>query len=110
MFKRILVPLDGSKRAERAIPVAARIAHTSSASLTLLQVVPPTSNVVASMIEAPGWMQQVMETTFAEVKRYLDQVAVSSQLIGIHVTTEVLFGTVADTILSTAEEEDVDLI
>ena len=26
MFKRILVPLDGSELAERAIPVAARIA------------------------------------------------------------------------------------
>src|SRR5260370_37357935 len=29
MFKRILVPLDGSELAERAIPVAARIARAS---------------------------------------------------------------------------------
>ena len=28
MFKRILVPLDGSARAEYALPIAARIAHT----------------------------------------------------------------------------------
>ena len=29
MFERILVPLDGSTRAERALPVAARIAQAS---------------------------------------------------------------------------------
>ncbi len=29
MFQRMLLPLDGSKRAERAIPIAARIARAS---------------------------------------------------------------------------------
>ena len=29
MFKHIVVPLDGSFRAEQALPVAARIAHAS---------------------------------------------------------------------------------
>ena len=39
MFKRILIPLDGSTRAESAIPVAARIARAYGASITLLRVV-----------------------------------------------------------------------
>ncbi len=39
MFKRILVPLDGSSRAEQAIPVAARIARALGDSVTLLRVV-----------------------------------------------------------------------
>ncbi len=34
MFQRILVPLDGSLRAERALPVAARIARASAGSIT----------------------------------------------------------------------------
>jgi nucleotide-binding universal stress UspA family protein len=38
MFKRILVPLDGSERAEQALPVAARIARGSGGSVILLQV------------------------------------------------------------------------
>jgi nucleotide-binding universal stress UspA family protein len=38
MFKRILVPLDGSTRAERALPVAARIARATSGSVVLVQV------------------------------------------------------------------------
>jgi len=41
MFERILVPLDGSPRAEKALPVAARIARASGGSVTLLQVVSP---------------------------------------------------------------------
>ncbi len=39
MFQHILVPLDGSLRAERAIPVAARIAHACGGSVMLLRVV-----------------------------------------------------------------------
>jgi nucleotide-binding universal stress UspA family protein len=39
MFKRILVPLDGSERAEQALPVAARMARVSGGSVILLQVV-----------------------------------------------------------------------
>jgi nucleotide-binding universal stress UspA family protein len=38
MFQRILVPLDGSQRAEQAIPVAVRVARTTGGSLILLQV------------------------------------------------------------------------
>jgi len=38
MFKRILVPLDGSTRAESAVPIAARIARASGGSVILLQV------------------------------------------------------------------------
>ncbi len=39
MLQRILVPLDGSPRAEQAIPVAARLAHASEGTVVLLQVV-----------------------------------------------------------------------
>lgn len=38
MFKTILVPLDGSARAESAVPVAACIAHAYGASITLLRI------------------------------------------------------------------------
>ncbi len=41
MFQRILVPLDGSLRAEQALPVAARIARATGGSLLLVQVINP---------------------------------------------------------------------
>ena len=43
MFKRILVPLDGSKLAERAIPHAEEFARIFGSSIILLQVLDPTS-------------------------------------------------------------------
>lgn len=39
MFKHVLVPLDGSLRAERALPLAARIVRVTGGSITLLRVV-----------------------------------------------------------------------
>ena len=43
MFKRILVPLDGSTLAERAIPHAEQFARIFGSSIVLLQVLDPTS-------------------------------------------------------------------
>jgi len=43
MFTRILVPLDGSTLAERAIPHAEQFARVFGASITLLQVLEPIS-------------------------------------------------------------------
>ena len=39
MFQHILVPLDGSQRAEQAIPFAAQLARASGGSLLFLRVV-----------------------------------------------------------------------
>jgi hypothetical protein len=43
MFNRILVPLDGSMLAERAIPHAEQFARIFGSSIILLQVLDPTS-------------------------------------------------------------------
>lgn len=40
MYSRILVPLDGSKRAERALPHALRLAAEFGSELVLLRVIP----------------------------------------------------------------------
>ena len=41
MFTRMLVPLDGSERAERALPVAAQLAQALHGTPILLRVVQP---------------------------------------------------------------------
>ena len=59
MFKRILVPLDGSLRAERAIPVAARLAHTSGGSVVLLRVVSTPIEFWPSLVSEPNTTQTI---------------------------------------------------
>lgn len=41
MFERIVVPLDGTEHAGRALPVAARIAHATNGTLIVMSVVLP---------------------------------------------------------------------
>lgn len=54
MFQRIVVPLDGSSRAERAIPVAARLAHATQGSLVFLRVVVPEQHTTGWYGAEPG--------------------------------------------------------
>lgn len=61
MFKRILVPLDGSSRAEYALAVAARIARASSGSIHILRVVSPPIDYGGGLAEAPLLMEQMIE-------------------------------------------------
>ena len=46
MFRRILVPLDGTKRAEEAIPFARELAASPEAQVFLLHVEPANAEVM----------------------------------------------------------------
>ena len=46
MFKRLLVPLDGSRFASRALRYAAEVAQRFSAEVILIQVIKPATPVV----------------------------------------------------------------
>ncbi len=111
MFERILVPLDGSPRAEQALPVAACLAHASGGSIHILQVlnlvVPYDSGGLAPISFAS---EQSVEMEIAQATDYLDTIAASSVLTGIHTTTEALFGHPAQSILATAKSRGIDLI
>lgn len=110
MFQRILVPLDGSPRAEQALRVAARIARASGGSVMLLQVVSPPIDYAGGLTHTPLMMEQVIETELAISSGYLDRVAKACELAEIETTTKVMFGLPAQDILAIAELQSVDLI
>ena len=86
MYKHILVPLDGSTRAERAIPVAARIAHATNGTVVLVQIatLPFTySPYLASVTYA----DEAIETDLNAVERSLGTLANSEPLAGIQTPT-----------------------
>ncbi len=110
MFKRILVPLDGSGRAERAILVAAKLAHTSGAAITLLRVIDTSPASSPSAAAKPILIQTVSETDIRMAQSYLDALAASDTLAHIHVETQAIAGLIAPTILTEAATRQIDMI
>ena len=110
MFQHILVPLDGSPRAERSLIVAARLARANNGTITLVRVVPEPVDYAAYLAPSAASFQGEVDTDLTEAKRYLDQIARSRVLEGIPVKQQTLFGSVANTILSVAQASGSDLI
>lgn len=109
MFKQILVPLDGSPRAELALPVAARIARNSGSPVILVQVI-NLPIYYEGLAPAPLVTDEVIEAEFDDATAYLKKVAASPILAGIATSTEVMFGLPAQEILALAESQEADLI
>lgn len=110
MFERILVPLDGSPRAERAIPVAARLARAAGGSVVLLRVVTLPTMVVPYPAVDPGTIQAIIDADVAEANDYMQRMTRLRSLLDVQVATEVIIGTPAATILSVAQTQPSDLL
>ena len=110
MFKRILVPLDGSGRAERALPIAARLARASGGSLILVRVASTVPASLPSASAKPLLIQTVGEADRQQAESYLRGMAESELLTGISVEIQVAVGLVAPSILSIAADKHVDMI
>lgn len=114
MFQRFFVPLDGSPRAEKAIPVAAKLAHTTSGTLVLARVIVPLavegreSNIIANETRV------VQDKEISEARSYLKEIAeqYKQELEGLQVVQEVIptHDMVSSTLLSMAQQDHADLI
>jgi len=110
MFQRILVPLDGSARAERAIPIAARLARNSGGSVLLLRVVTHPLDAVASFLHPPEETEKASEAAHARAVSYLEHVARSDDFSDVGTALQVADSLPAQTILSAAHLQQVDSI
>ncbi len=110
MFRHILVPLDGSTRAEQALPMAVRLAHASGGTITLLTVVDIAHEALSYRMAEPFLPPNTIEQDLAAAGGYLDQLAQRSDLAGISLAKQVDLGNPAVMILSRAEEQPIDLI
>ena len=108
MFKKILVPLDGSALAERAIEQVEKMATGSGAEVLLLKVVP------SPLGKAPEAGQAEESKAFAEsVNRstaYLERIATRLGAISVKSRILVPSGEPHAEILAAAHKEDVDCI
>ncbi len=110
MFQRLLVPLDGSTRAELALPVAARLARASGGTVVLLRVVSPPTESASSTTSSQGTSAELVDPDFAEATNYLQRITRMSSLLDIHTEPVVNSGQATATILSTVDDHQIDLI
>jgi nucleotide-binding universal stress UspA family protein len=110
MFQRILVPLDGSTRAERAIPVAARIARASGGAVVLVRAVNVAFGVLPSLVGEAPVVQSVLDADQAAAEEYLAAIKQAPELAGITTDTTVVSGPVGEVILAAAASSQADLI
>lgn len=110
MFRRILVPLDGSGRAERALPVAALLARASHGSIVLLRVVNTATECWPALSVQSELVESIIEANLEDAKEYLSQAAASSFLQDIPIEVIVRFGPVASTILEEVSSHSIDLV
>jgi nucleotide-binding universal stress UspA family protein len=113
MFKKILVPLDGSQLSEFALNPALALAKANQAEIILLSAIVE-RNVVAveEYYDAPVSSIPPPDTRpmRARMESYLGSIAETRAGIGVPMRTLVLEGDAANCVLETAVSEQVDLI
>jgi len=109
MFERILVPLDGSKRAEQALPVAAKIARSSGGSVVLVRVSMPDTFTGPSVV-GPLFTPEMFERERIEITYYLAHLPSLECLRGVTTVAHIAEGMPAQAILSAVDALQADLI
>lgn len=108
MYKKILVPLDGSQLSEVALPHAEALAKSEEAELILLRV--PIIPIGENFAHDPQVSETIRKEIEQEARQYIN--AKIQKVIKDHVRVSGMTreGPVPDTILEVAEETHADLI
>ena len=108
MYKRALVPLDGSSVAETIIPFILDIAGPLDMEVVLLRVVEPIPPMV---IEGSRHIEvEDVEARRTDAEEYLAPIAVQLQNKGVRVESRVRRGNPAEEIVAAARKSGADLI
>ncbi|MHB9033633.1 MAG: universal stress protein [Anaerolineae bacterium] len=111
MFKNILVPLDGSERAEAILPYVEELTRQNQGKLFLLQVIDPWDYGGNTPNDAlPVIYNELINQLTRESKEYLAKIETSLRQQGIEVQTLIHVGSAVSQIMAAAQEEQVDLI
>ncbi|MBW7884816.1 MAG: universal stress protein [Caldilineaceae bacterium] len=108
MYKNILVPLDGTKRAEAVLPHVEKLARQCGAAITLLEVLEPLPQHAAAV--APDVLRSGAAQRRKEITGYVHQLADSYRSKGFDTREVVVRGPVVETIVETAATVHADLI
>ena len=109
MYKKILVPLDGSKRAEAILPHVEQLALKYQAKIILLHVIEyrPVVSAEGAFVPLTG---QELEQTMERAETYLAGIRGEFQEKHVETQTYITQGRIAKEIIKLAAQQAVDLI
>ncbi len=116
MDEKILIPLDGSKIGEAALPyiqqLVSKLAPRVKIELTLIQVVSLLTHYVAAgeVMTPISYTEKEMDQIQQQAKDYLNTAAEGIRSKKVSVKIKVGIGNAAEEIIKTADEINVDLI
>ncbi len=108
MYKKVLVPLDGSRTAEGVLPHARALAYSEDAEIVLLRVA--ANPALEFSFSDPATAQSVVKDLEAQSRQYIAGVESKLKADGYRVTGVIYGGSAADTILRVADEMGADAI
>jgi nucleotide-binding universal stress UspA family protein len=101
LYKKILVPIDGSAHSTRALEEAIKIAKTTNGTITLLTVQPSRTNILS--VQKQPSNEPTKSIILAEGQKIV-------QAEGVFAEAVLLEGNVVDRIVNTAKEGNFDVI
>jgi len=113
MYKKVLVPLDGSELAECVLPHVESIAKGCGVkNIVFLRVAEPFQAPAgeARSIFTEEEVKRIDSENKATAESYLDQLVKRAKSDGVNIQTEMISGRVADSITEYAIKNEVDLI
>jgi nucleotide-binding universal stress UspA family protein len=110
MYKTILIPLDGSKRAEAILPHAEELAKRYGTKVIFLHVIEPAQFVVGPEGAYIEKYPEVFHQLASEAEDYLAVLEETFQNQGIDTRISVCQGPAVEEILKAAEQENADII
>lgn len=109
MLQRILVPLDGSELANRALTTAFTLVEQGNGEIILLRV-PVLPKILVPAMSDSQMLEKVKEDRRYQCKSYLKYIKQTHLDWDVPIQIQVIEGDVASVIVDTAASEGVDLI
>lgn len=114
MLKHVMVPLDGSSLAEKALPYARQIIEDGG-TITLLSVIDVPEYAVsafytAGVVSENPNHQLMMDQMVPQTYDYLNGIGATLKSAGYEVRCEAVIGDAAQSIVEMAEEKEIDTI
>jgi len=107
MYKKILVPLDGSDNSLKTLDHAAEIASVFGSKIVLFNVITPLPSTVQRYVQVNNLVQEVREFGQGVLE---DAKKAISEKYNLEIETDLIYGDPANEICNKAQKEQFDLI